>query len=305
MNQSINWSPFRAYRKQKIKFLAWQDILFLTLIIFCIVFLYARISKLPGYDWNWDLLTQFIIHQNKSGNYQPGIMLQGLCTTLRIGIWTIIFSFISGGLLGILCAKTSFGITIFFQAYINIIRNTPPLVILFCVYFFAGNILPLNHLQDFIRDLPHFWQEFITIIFARPGQIDRMIAAILALSLYQGAYVAEIIRSGVESVPSNQWDAAAALGFSRWQTVWLIILPQATKIILPPLTGQAITTFKDSALASLISLPDLTFQSLEIMAVSNMTFEIWMTCAFLYFIIGIICSWAGKKLEKHYSSFTL
>ena len=68
--------------------------------------------------------------------------------------------------------------------------------------------------------------------------------------------------------------------------------------MLPPLAGQVISTFKDSALASLISLPELTFQSLEVMAVSRMTFEIWITSGTLYLLLGLVCAWYGRRLEK-------
>ena len=103
---------------------------------------------------------------------------------------------------------------------------------------------------------------------APEGQLDRMVAAVLTLGVYEGAYVTEIVRGGIEGVPHGQWEASAALGFSRSQQLRLVIFPQAVRAILPPLVGQVITTFKDSALASLISLPDLTFQALEVMAIS-------------------------------------
>ena len=129
-------------------------------------------------------------------------------------------------------------------------------------------------------------------------ETDRMLAAVMALGLYEGAYVAEIVRGSVESVPPGQWDAARALGFSRRQSLRLVILPQAARIAMPPLAGQTISAFKDSALASLISLPELTFQSLEVMAVSQMTFEIWISAGALYLLIGLACAALGRWLER-------
>lgn len=73
--------------------------------------------------------------------------------------------------------------------------------------------------------------------------------------------------------------------------------PQAVRAILPPLVGQVITTFKDSALASLISLPDLTFQALEVMAISRMTFEVWISAGAIYLLLGVICARYGRWLE--------
>ena len=79
--------------------------------------------------------------------------------------------------------------------------------------------------------------------------------------------------------------------------VRLVIFQQAVRAILPPLVGQVITTFKDSALASLISLPDLTFQALEVMAISRMTFEVWISAGAIYLLLGVICARYGRWLE--------
>ena len=133
--------------------------------------------------------------------------------------------------------------------------------------------------------------------FAPEGQLDRMVAAVLTLGVYEGAYVTEIVRGGIEGVPHGQWEASAALGFSRSQQLRLVIFPQAVRAILPPLVGQVITTFKESALASLISLPDLTFQALEVMAISRMTFEVWISAGAIYLLLGVLCARYGRWLE--------
>lgn len=262
------------------------------------VWLILRSAKLPEYSWNWSLLLEFAVRYDANGHLQPGLLLLGLFTTLRIGLWTLLFSLFLGGILGMIYARRPQSRSLPYIVYVNLARNTPPLVILFSVYFFAGNILPAAEIDSFVRHLPLFCQEFVTATFASPGQMDRMLAAILALGLYQGAYVAEIVRAGIESVDNGQWDAAHALGFGKFATLRLVILPQAARLMLPPMTGQAITTFKDSALASLISLPDLTFQCLEAMAISSMTFEIWIAGAVLYLLTGGICAIAGWLLEK-------
>lgn len=273
----------------------------LGILLFCASCIILKASSLPQYNWNWKLLAEFIFRHDSSGQLAPGLLLTGLFTTLRVGIWSIFLALLIGLPPGIYFAKKSgFAILPHF-VLLNIIRNTPPLVLLFCVYFFAGNLFSFAPLEDAYRALSPEWRNFVTAIYAPPGQLDRMTAAIVALGAYQGAYMAEIIRSGIESVDKGQMDAALALGFSPFACMRLVILPQAARLILPPLTGQAITTFKDSALASLISLPDLTFQSLEIMAVSNMTFEIWTSCGLLYLLLGAICAVLGRFLEKKYA----
>lgn len=300
VNTPGDWSPFRAYSLKKKTYRSYPDLFFLAVLFLFLFYCFFTAGALPEYQWNWELLEQFLIRKNQFGQWEAGTLLIGFFTTLRIGFWTFVFSLLFGTLIGLLSLNKSPVIKLLIQLYINIIRNIPPLVILFCVYFFAGNILPINALEDFFRTSPPVASKICGIIFAPPWQLDRMIAAILALGCYQSAYIAEIVRSGMESVSGGQWDAAGSLGFNTFQTLQYVVAPQAIRFILPPLIGQIITTFKDSALASLISLPDLTFQCLEIMSVSNMTFEIWITAALLYLIIGCVCALIGAFFEKRF-----
>lgn len=272
--------------------------LLLVLLLFWIM---KKASALPQYEWQWPLLGEFIIHRNPKGELESGLLLQGMFTTLRVGFWSFLLAVLAGSLLGFSFAGRRGLAALPYRFFVNIIRNTPPLVLLFCVYFFAGNFLPMTQIEEIYRHLPLPLQEMASAIYAPRGQLDRMTAAVLALGLYQSAYMAEIFRAGIESVDKGQWDASLALGFSRSQSLHYVILPQSFKLILPPMTGQAISSFKDSALASLISLPDLTFQSLEIMAVSRMTFEVWVSCGILYLLLGALCALAGRYLEKSFT----
>lgn len=295
------WSPFRAFAPRRHR-LYWQDAVCLLLLAAGGIWFYVAARKLPLYDWQWELLGEFILTRDHAGEWRAGLLLRGLFTTLRVGIWTFLFSLCLGGIIGIASASRQRLIRFPCMAYVNLLRNTPPLVILLVVYFFAGNFLPVTAIEDFLRMLPPEVGQVFGALVATPGQLDRMLAAVLALGAYQGAYVAEIVRGGLYTVPRGQRDAARALGFGKFATIWLVILPQAARSILPPLTGQCISTFKDSALASLISLPDLTFQSLEIMSVSQMTFEIWISAAALYLMTGAACGCVGRILEKKYSA---
>lgn len=293
------WSPFRAY-SHKHKGIYWQDAFTLFLLGAGALWLYMSARELPAYAWHWQSLLNFLYIATPD-QIKPGLLLQGLITTLRVGIWTFLFSLLFGGALGLCAVRKPALLLAPYQALINILRNTPPLVILFCVYFFAGNILPVTPIEDALRAFPDFWQTIFHWCFAPAGQMDRMLAAVLALGIYQGIYVAEIIRGSLNAVPEAQWDASLSLGFGRLATLMTIILPQGLRLALPALTGQCITTFKESSLASLISLPDLTFQSLEIMAVTGMTFEVWISAAALYLLLGLICAWIGSLLEKRFS----
>ena len=96
----------------------------------------------------------------------------------------------------------------------------------------------------------------------------------------------------------GQWEAAHALGLTRWQQLRYVILPQALRRILPALGGQLISTIKDSAIVSVISIPERTFQGLELMSATYLTFEVWITITALYFVLTFTCSLGVRRLYK-------
>ena len=259
-----------------------------------------RSASVTPHDWDWKALWPYIVSHDASGAWRAGMLLQGLFGTLRLGFWSFLVALLSGGLVGALSARQR-GLAAWPAAlYITVLRNTPPLVLLFLVYFFAGSFFtePFLQVEDAIASLPVWGQSLCAVLFAPAGQMDRMAAAVLTLGLYSGAYVAEIVRGALEAVDKTQWDASASLGMTGWQQMRWIIAPQAFRIMAPPLTGQCISVFKETALASAISLPELTFQSLEVMAVSRMTFELWLVTAAMY--LGVSCFWAflGRRWER-------
>jgi polar amino acid transport system permease protein len=156
------------------------------------------------------------------------------------------------------------------QGYVELIRNTPLLIQLFFIYFVVAPVL----------------------------DISAFTAAVLTLSLFEGAYASEIFRAGIQSVQIGQWEAAYSLGLSRFDTYRKIILPQAIRRILPPLTGVAVSLVKDSALASTIAVYELTQQGQLVIADSFLTFEIWFTVAAIYLAVTISLSWVASVLER-------
>ncbi len=269
----------------------------LACLLFGAWFLWRAVA-LNQHHWDFGAIAPYLFYHDATG-WRPGALARGFFATLRLGVWAMLLALLSGGLVGALSAHQRGFAAWPATLYINALRNTPPLVLLFLVFFFAGNLFsaPLLRVEDWLAACPPGARAAVGLLFAPPGQIDRMVAAVLTLGLYEGAYVAEIVRAGIESVPKSQWEASASQGFSRFQQFRCVIAPQALRIMLPPLAGQTISTFKDTTLASIISLPELTFQSLEVMAVSRMTFELWLTTALLYLVISY--AWAGvaRRLE--------
>jgi polar amino acid transport system permease protein len=118
------------------------------------------------------------------------------------------------------------------------------------------------------------------------------------LSLFEGAYGSEIFRAGIVSIHRGQWEAAHSLGFNTFNTYRYIILPQAMRRILPPLTGQAVSLVKDSALVSTIAIYDLTMRGQEIIAETYLAFEVWFTVAAIYLLITVTLSMVVNIMEN-------
>jgi polar amino acid transport system permease protein len=151
--------------------------------------------------------------------------------------------------------------------------------------------------EEFIRTRDEKTLALMTFLFAKPSLFTAFISALITLSIFEGAYITEIVRAGIQSIEKGQWEAADALGLSKWQRMRLIILPQAIQRILPPLAGQFISTIKDSAIVSVISIQELTFQGMELMSTTYFTFEIWITITAMYLILTLTCSLTVAKIE--------
>ncbi len=214
-------------------------------------------------------------------NDTVGVNFEWRVGPLAQGLWvTIWISFVSGfiglaiGLITGLCRisknPTLRGLAII---YIELIRGTPLLVQIFIFYFFIGTVLNL----------------------------DRIVAGVGALALFVGAYTAEIIRAGIQSIAKGQTEAARSLGMNATQTMIHIVLPQAFKRVLPPLAGQFISLIKDSSLVSVIAITDLTKSGREIITSSFATFEIWFTVALLYLLVTAVLSQLLFWLERRFA----
>lgn len=154
--------------------------------------------------------------------------------------------------------------------YVELVRGTPLLVQIFIFYFFIGTVLNLS----------------------------REFAGVAALALFTGAYVAEIVRAGVQSIAKGQNEAARSLGLNAGQSMRHVILPQAFKRVLPPLAGQFISLVKDTSLVSVIAITELTKSGREAITTSFSTFEIWFCVAGLYLLINLPLSHIASRLER-------
>ncbi len=222
-----------------------------------------------GYRWQWNRIPRYLVTTSAAGR-QFGPLLQGLWLTLEITLVSLVFSLLLGlstALMRLSSSPMASGIA---RVYLELIRNTPLLIQIFIIYF----------------------------VFAPIFDLGRFSSAVLALSLFEGAYASEIIRAGILAIPVGQWEASASLGLTVPQSYRYIILPQALRQMIPPLTSQGISLIKDSALVSTIAIYDLTMQGQQIIAETFLTFEIWFTVAAIYLAVTITLSFLVSCLER-------
>ncbi|BDW89409.1 amino acid ABC transporter permease [Thalassospira tepidiphila] len=200
-------------------------------------------------------------------------LMNGLLVTIGIGATSIIAGLIGGLFLAVLRLYAGPVVTALVRAYIDVFRSIPLLVLLIIVYYalpFVG-----------IRLSPFF-------------------SAVTALTLVSAAYTAEIFRAGIEAIPKGQFEASAALGLSNRYIMTDVILPQAIRIVIPPLTNNCINVLKDTALASVVAMPDLLKQATQAQALSaNPTPLIGAAVIYLILLLPMVRYVA--HLEKRFS----
>lgn len=252
-----------------------------------------------NYHWNWQVIPQFIMRfDNASGTWRMGLLTQGLVTTLRLSIWSTLLAMIVGITAGLFRVSPSLFKRQIGATYVGLIRNTPPLVLIFIFYFFIGDqIMTALRVDDFVYSLSPEAKSYLSVAFGPMNRFPQFLSAVITLTLFEGAYIAEIVRAGIQSIESGQWEASTALGMRRSQSMRYIILPQAMQRMLPALAGQFISIIKDSAIVSVISIEELTFQAQQIMTTTYRSFEVWTTVLVMYFVLTFVCSLAVRKLE--------
>ena len=274
------------------------DSVVLVTILCALGYLGYRVEIGLEYSWNWSVIPQYLLRYDETSGWVPNLLLQGLFTTIRLSIWSLLLALPIGLISGLLRTSQHLFNQLLGGFYVALLRNLPPLVLVLIFYFFISDqLLPLLQIPALLQSLPAWLQESASLFVAPPDQIEAFTAAVITLAMLEGAYIGEIVRAGIESIEKGQWEAAKALGMRRWQMLRNVILPQAFKKMIPPLTGQIISTIKDSAIVSVISIQELTFQGMELMAATYLTFEVWITITVLYFILTYSCSRAASYIE--------
>ena len=245
-----------------------SGILQIAILLFAVYYTLDSGAKAMGYTWQWQRIPDYIVIFDE-GEWWSGELLEGLLVTLKISGLGLIATLNIGLITALLRQSDSIVGRVLARGYVEIIRNTPLLVQIYILYFIFGPILGL----------------------------DRLSTAIAALALFQGAYTAEIFRSGLNSISIGQFEAAKSLGLSTYYTYKQVILPQVIQKTLPPLTNEAISLIKNSSIVSVMAIFDLTTEGRNIVSETAMPFEVWFTVAIIYLLLTLSLSGLAAWLE--------
>ncbi|WGL59883.1 amino acid ABC transporter permease [Pigmentibacter sp. JX0631] len=210
------------------------------------------------------------------------MLVSGLVTTIELSVISCVLAFFLGLNLAVMRLAHFSPIRIFAQCYLEFFRNTPLIVQLFFWYFGSYQVLP-----TVVND----WLNTMNFEFA---------AAVIALTFYTSAFIAEDIRSGISSIPKEQMEAARSSGFSYVRSMHYIILPQAVRLTIPPLINQFLNLAKNSSMAMVIGVAEITYQARQIESQSFKSFEAFFAATLIYvcfsFVISGIITIYDKKV---------
>ena len=210
------------------------------------------------------------------------LLFWGLYTTLKISVISIVIAMALGTLLAVFKLSKVKAFDFFASIYIEFFRNTPLLIQIFFWYFGSDPLIP-----DFFKD----WLYKQDIEFAY---------GVIALSAYTAAFIAEEIRAGVQSIPKEQMEASRSQGLTFLQAMRYVILPQAFRIVIPPLINQSLNLTKNSSLVMAIGVVELTFSGRLIEAETSRIFEAYFAVTILYLMLSLTISFAINQYNKRF-----
>ncbi|MDK9707081.1 MAG: amino acid ABC transporter permease [Desulforhopalus sp.] len=287
-------------KKPAITVLDW---VLLAVILGFLTYVVYRLFFALNYKWNWAVIPTYLLRfDGETQGWKANILLEGFFTTIKLSVWATLLAALLGFAIGLCRVSPRLFLRMTGRTYVESIRNTPPLVLVFIFYYFVSDqLLALAGLEELARAATGTGRTLLAFFFAEPNLINQFFSGVLTLALFQGAYIAEIVRAGIQAIDTGQWEAGKSIGLTRWQLLRRIILPQATRIMLPPLAGEFINTIKWSSIVSIISIQELTFQGLQVMASTHAAIEVWLTISVMYLVPCLGLSLCVRRLERAFA----
>ncbi|HPT50991.1 MAG TPA: amino acid ABC transporter permease [Accumulibacter sp.] len=233
-----------------------------------------------GYNWNWGV---FLQPAASGGDTYLGWMFHGFKTTIALSLSAWLIALAVGAVVGVLRTVPNKWLSGLATAYVEIFRNIPLLVQLFLWYFVMPELLPESLGNAFKQSNP-FMQQFLS--------------SMICLALFTSARVAEQVRSGINSLPRGQKNAALAMGFTLPQTYRYVLLPMAVRLIVPPLTSEFLNIFKNSAVCSTIGLLELAAQGRQLVDYTAQPYESFIAVTLAYLVINVVVMFSMRWLES-------
>ncbi len=232
-----------------------------------------------SYSWNWGV---FLEETPEGGVYYWELIVSGLGWTLAVSALAWLIALSLGAVVGTVRTTRSRGLVLLGDAWVELFRNIPLLVQMFLWYFVMPELIP--PLKRWIVRVDPTYAQFI--------------AAVLCLGLFTSARIAEQVRAGIQSLPRGQRDAAAALGLTALQAYRHVLLPMALRIVIPPLTSEAMNLIKNSSIALTIGLAELTFRAREMGEYTFSFFEAFSAATLIYIAIAMTANRAMAWVER-------
>ncbi|MBV8652747.1 MAG: ABC transporter permease subunit, partial [Alphaproteobacteria bacterium] len=191
----------------------WLDAGLVVAVVLALGYLAWRSEAVVRYRWNWAAIAPYILRYDDGAHrWVANLLLQGLFETLRIALWSGLLALLFGVVMGLCRVSRNLFLRLIARSYVELIRNIPPLVFIFVFYFFlTGQVTPYLGLDDRVRAASPGTLAALDLLFGQPRFLPAVASAIICLSLFEGAYVTEIVRAGVQSIEKGQWEAAASL----------------------------------------------------------------------------------------------
>jgi glutamate/aspartate transport system permease protein len=233
-----------------------------------------------NYNWNWGIL--FAPEPGGTGTWLH-YLLVGLGWSIVTALCAWVIALVVGSIVGTLRTTNNRWVVRLGNAYVEIFRNIPLLVQMFLWFFVFPELLPKS-MGDAIKQMPPPWSAFIP--------------AVLCLGIFTSVRVAEQVRAGINSLPRGQRMAGTAMGLTPTQTYIHVILPQAFRIILPPLTSEFMNVIKNSSVALTIGLLELTGRARAMQEMTFQVFEAFAAATVLYLVTNLLVVLGMRLLER-------
>ena len=210
--------------------------------------------------------------------YGP-LLFTAMGQTLLLALYGLLFACVIGLIVGMMSVMRSGVCRLIAAIFVNLIRGVPMIVLAYLIYF----------------GVPYLWNSILGI---GGMTLTALTAGTICLALNCGAYMAEIIRAGIQSVDKGQMEAARSLGLPWWRAMYRVVMPQAIKTMIPSIINQFIITLKDTSILSVIGFPELVNTAKNVVSATFMSFQTWIIVGLMYLVVILILQQVAKVLER-------